>query len=692
MFGIQLISLKQNQMKKSMAANIPQQHAAIKCTENIAMLHLLHGCPEMPSTNPTTPIQSRQKGYTIPFAEERRLAGVFAFLAHIKDDSDHIPAVCLQEIPEKHCLNIVLAVNRDRPGDGKAYSANIKEGFERIAAVLRDATGHSRTLEWDIFNLIIDICRGRILCRLRFVKKQRDGASRKRMTIIEGLQLVVGHLNKNPSNNTKLFLERARRVIKLASSWRNHETLQQLVELVQGVNSLRQTDKFKEILLESTPNQVVSPSIKSHLFNMIRKISRYRESASLLLQAARNFAQVRQMHVVVVELPADAFMRPIISQDYSPTIDSTVFRVSNVKKSLKNVQQMCDLLKIPTAKANTQYSAQVRQTLKSSKIHAEVQLLYYCETMLAGKAPLPRVICSSKSACWLCNAFIFVHKKIHTPRSHGRLYPGWRLPNLHGGWCDDIASRLNRHLEIAVAQSLKDLHQRRTRTGHPDPIESDLSTIIWPLSNSSNMQLLDNIVRRDKIEQVDTIVERDAPKSSEKIATMSQDRLISVEEIPTENAVLEQYASSGSVLIRRSISPVVPNAASGATDTCTSEDAPHRPREHTMSYRVPLGEISSLYPSGPVKLLFEYSSSSRPQLSDDNSSKQLLCTAEWLSQNDFKQLGLEAGIVINTESLNRDEVAHSTDSANNIYLGFGEAILKVTMKPVLWAADASGSG
>jgi hypothetical protein len=65
-------------------------------------------------------------------------------------------------------------------------------------------------------------------------------------------------------------------------------------------------------------------------------------------------------------------------------------------------------------------------TLKKVEIHAEIQLLFYCE-LKASELP-PRVICSSKDACFLCNALIFTHGNMHTPRSHGRLYPGWRLP------------------------------------------------------------------------------------------------------------------------------------------------------------------------------------------------------------------------------------------------------------------------
>lgn len=40
----------------------------------------------------------------------------------------------------------------------------------------------------------------------------------------------------------------------------------------------------------------------------------------------------------------------------------------------------------------------------------------------------PRVICSSKSACYLCNLFVRLHGHFYMPRCHGVLYEKWTLP------------------------------------------------------------------------------------------------------------------------------------------------------------------------------------------------------------------------------------------------------------------------
>jgi OTT_1508-like deaminase len=69
------------------------------------------------------------------------------------------------------------------------------------------------------------------------------------------------------------------------------------------------------------------------------------------------------------------------------------------------------------------------------KVHAEIQLLFFYE-VYPGR-PRPRFICSSKSACYMCNLFFSLHGGFHVPRTHGRLYEKWTLPD----WLDIPAER-----------------------------------------------------------------------------------------------------------------------------------------------------------------------------------------------------------------------------------------------------------
>lgn len=110
--------------------------AAVTCAENVALLHLLHTVPNLPSRNPIDLPKSRQEDYTLSLLRERSLTGMLAFLSNLKDGPEHIPAVCVQESPKSKSLNVLIAVNKENPGDGKEVLQKIKLGFERIFALL----------------------------------------------------------------------------------------------------------------------------------------------------------------------------------------------------------------------------------------------------------------------------------------------------------------------------------------------------------------------------------------------------------------------------------------------------------------------------------------------------------------------------------------------------------------------------
>jgi hypothetical protein len=112
-------------------------HPAIARAESIALLHLLHSVPTLPSSNPPDHLPLRQ-GYTLPFTTERNLTGTFAFLSNAKDDPDHIPAVCVKENSESSSISVLLAVNKSKPADGNEVLQELKHSFERISAILSE--------------------------------------------------------------------------------------------------------------------------------------------------------------------------------------------------------------------------------------------------------------------------------------------------------------------------------------------------------------------------------------------------------------------------------------------------------------------------------------------------------------------------------------------------------------------------
>lgn len=76
--------------------------------------------------------------------------------------------------------------------------------------------------------------------------------------------------------------------------------------------------------------------------------------------------------------------------------------------------------------ARTSFQSRISDCATAWKIHAEIQLLFFYEKN--PNIPHPRIISSSKSACYLYDLFIKFYGKFLTLRIYGKLYDKWVLP------------------------------------------------------------------------------------------------------------------------------------------------------------------------------------------------------------------------------------------------------------------------
>ncbi|KAJ8109808.1 hypothetical protein OPT61_g7190 [Boeremia exigua] len=452
---------------------------AVVCAEDIALLHVLHSVPLLPSSNEIKSSCHRE-GYSLSLKQERTLVSTLAFLSSTRDDTDHVPALCLQENPETASLSIILAVNRANWEDGSHVLRNLKTSLEQIFGTLFEASkerGQSRAREHRVFTAIVSVCSHRILRRLRFATR-KWGSSRQALKSVLGNALDSLEQVKPQALHSLpvgLFTERAKEVIRLIDLWAKHQTGEELESLVEGIYRLKQIERL-QALLDSIPNRAMDPSSRKNLFNIVSKVSRYREAARFLYRTARKTPLLGKTNVVMVNLPREAFDR-VAPNGYSPQLSSAITRVSKIYQS-SDINYICRVLKSSTPQLSDQFADQTRKTLREAKIHAEVQLVIHLE-LHPSKLP-PRVICSSKDACFLCNAFILVHGKMHVPRTHGRLYAGWRLPLMPN--LVDLQLRFNSVLEHQIQESLKLLFSRKKKTVYPNPNESTLLTLLLSTS------------------------------------------------------------------------------------------------------------------------------------------------------------------------------------------------------------------
>ena len=105
------------------------------------------------------------------------------------------------------------------------------------------------------------------------------------------------------------------------------------------------------------------------------------------------------------------------------------------------------------------------------KVHAEIKLLFFYATHPENARP--RVICASKSACYLCDLFIRVQGEFQTPRTFGKFNERWILPD----WLDNIPSDRVRPLRNTIEQFSTILDSEiglalKSIKRLPDPFES----------------------------------------------------------------------------------------------------------------------------------------------------------------------------------------------------------------------------
>ncbi|KZZ99026.1 hypothetical protein AAL_02577 [Moelleriella libera RCEF 2490] len=341
-------------------------------------------------------------------------------------------------------------------------------------------------MEDSVLHAIMVMCSDQIDTRLRL--RVADNHKMK-ASPNKHLTSAINYFRQHPAAP---FVQYARALYQRIETYENHRTVLEMKQVVEAAYTLTRNVDVSQCV-GSIPEIFLEKTAKTALVNTIRKLARYKESARFLRGVALKYGSVKHMRLVPVKLPATAFDRNIAAD---PTLETTLRRIglSAERNKARQIFQVLGHKEAARTRfsnqvrdtdqegkidheeeaVRTRFSDQVRDTVQRGKIHAEVQLAYYCEAQKFDQPP--RVICSSKSACFLCNTFINAIEKFHTPRCHGKLYPGWKLPHLPAH--TDLATRFNAALGFVANQSVNLMLQRRQRTTYPDPNESTVSTLL----------------------------------------------------------------------------------------------------------------------------------------------------------------------------------------------------------------------
>ena len=257
-----------------------------------------------------------------------------------------------------------------------------------------------------------------------------------------------------------------------------------LIEIVQTTESF--VFDSRELLVAAlTSSQRLDPNTKGYLPMALEKIARYSSASRYLVDTVRKrkytiFSNIK-VEVFGIPVPTEPlFQGPLLS------LEEAWKNVSNGRTSVRTRRANLNVVSFLTnsyqAKA-AEFQDRISAADQTCKIHAEIQLLMYHE--LNPEQPKPRVIASSKDACYLCDLFIGLHGQFRVPRTHGRIYDRWLLPD----WVEIseqprtrmalAREQLNTSIEKTIIATL-----RSRRTSHNHPNESTLFTVD-PCSSST---------------------------------------------------------------------------------------------------------------------------------------------------------------------------------------------------------------
>ncbi|KAI5928232.1 hypothetical protein F4810DRAFT_185002 [Camillea tinctor] len=700
---------------------------AFTCAENTALLYLLDPVPSPPAPNPINPAVVRQPGYGLPFEIERSLVTALAFLSDTKDDPNHVPAVCVEEA-DSACLKVLLAVDKSSRSDGSEVLRRLERGFEGIFEVLRHADqiigNNARNAEDEVLTAIVSMCSARILNRLRLDDDSREAGRR---AINETLKQTVYFVEYTARDQLRklppiggAFLQTAKAVIRLVDAWSQDPTTATLQDLVMGIHRLWQVGDL-DALLAIIPGTSMNSSSKKHLLRMVGKVSKYRELAKFLVREARKFPMVRRMKIVFVN-PAQEAFDPLPADNYKPILSSVIARLNLLHGQQWEPSQVCQLLGVSEPVAKEAFSRQTLKTLREAKVHAEMQLLYYCD-IKAYRLP-PRVLCSSKDSCFLCNTFMLMHGKMHAPRCHGKLYTDWRLPQLPE--FSEIEKKFNYELENHIRYTLGS----SLAAAPPDTPFTDRAAFYTPppipastMSSFGLSRILAEEERRDTLPPLPTEKQSSSRQSSsaEKLPVKTRRRASSDSRIPLASKyiprtdVAEKRTKDDLSVAKKtkrresSIQPpkrvplrprpsmvLEPDTSSGSPPggkTSSKSSSHHHNhnnnnnsnkcsplvRGRRLSETVEPNQVSPMYDAGALEVQIECA---RPRsISFDSKPRKLAYDIELLTPEEADKIRHQQGIsMIDTEAMDGEISRAATDGSTCLlYLTAREAIVKIAI-------------
>jgi hypothetical protein len=327
--------------------------------------------------------------------------------------------------------------------------------------------------EQSVFEAVIAMCRKKILCRARLAS---DNQKPSWQGLLNDLRLLLHSAPELAGTQTLLVaIESLVGVLDNCVHLMNTDgpaslTQEDVSGVVLAFSQLHQTQNLKDLLerLRSTVTTIHAGSCEA-LCLTAKKMLQYRTAATVLVRLAAAHRIVENARVVIVRPPADAFAKPNLdAQDILATTPQRALLRAGVKEPKLQFEKAMGNLGKQTTAADDMFREYLKLATKRPRIHAEVQLVWYVDQFPTARPP--RILASSKDACYLCHMFVTVHGKFIMRGCHGRLYPGWRLPvmgsgmqNLRERFAAELENRIGARMQAILCEPIsKTMHPRES--------------------------------------------------------------------------------------------------------------------------------------------------------------------------------------------------------------------------------------
>lgn len=448
--------------------------------QKIILLQLLNNTPEKPSGMCVSEWSAPTDYFTqrvLSLQREKELAESFAFLAATTNDPRKIVAACVEEGELGKCLTIRLAVNN-------GGLDNVRTGFQKLARALERIPragsmaeqGRVKQEQHAILCEAITLNQNRILVRLRSrhatfrcnFKKDKS----QRPKVISQLYTAVNDQASAENSGVaapvfaalKADIETLHELFTRLESLTTPKAkcspgLEILIPILIACQRVHTQGILHQVLTRSSR---LDPGSRRNIAITITKLSRYVSISRFLLQAARKYSVFDRIQISVINSRVRRLPALKLDSMTAGVIDNLLEESKRGVLSSKLHAESPSAIKDHICQAAT----------LAVPVHAEIQLLFHYERSPSNSPP--RIICSSKQACFLCNLFFKMHGRFMVPSTHGRLYEKWALPaaveNTRDNVNEDILTTIRSFVSAVDDALIREM--RSTRGPYPNPYES----------------------------------------------------------------------------------------------------------------------------------------------------------------------------------------------------------------------------